>query len=312
MPTLLEQITWAYTPIPAGAGVGYVNLGIGQIGTESPVALVTAGIHGDEGPWGAWAIRKLLAHTSTDELRGTLRVVPVANPLAMQADSRNAPLDMLDLNRSFPGNADGSHTERLASVLTEKALHDVSVVIDLHGGGSWCVNSFAFQMPGGEALSRAFGAPFIVAAPDRTVTLTGYARSQGAQVAAIEMGGRSEEEAQWAERIALGLRRALGIAGVLTPADGIEPLGDSIPVGSTHVLRPSRGGVFLPEVRTADIGTIVAGGTVLGYLLDPVTQEIVETFTAPYQQTALLLLRPTVARLEGGAMTYVVAEPTNQ
>jgi hypothetical protein len=53
----------------------------------------------------------------------------------------------------------------------------------------------------------------------------------------------------------------------------------------------------------------VPQGTLLGTLIDPITQATVETFTAPFAQTAILLLRPMLARIEGGAMTYVIAEP---
>ena len=51
-------------------------------------------------------------------------------------------------------------------------------------------------------------------------------------------------------------------------------------------------------------------GTELGVLRDLWTMEPVETFTAPCPQTALLLLRPHVTVLEGGAMTFVVGRPT--
>ncbi len=308
MSMLLDYIAWQPFSLMAGANIGQMDLMIGEIGEGTPIGLVTAGVHGDEGPWGAWAIRKLLMNINRDELLGTLRIVPVSNPFAMEADARNAPFDTLDLNRQFPGNPDGSHTERLAHLLTEHAVNGADIVIDLHGGGSWCVNAFAFQMPGGEALSQAFDAPFITSAPDRTVTLTGYARSQGATVAAIEMGGRSEVEESWADRIATGLRRALGLAGVLTPVGDLPP-NQSIPVGPSTVLRPSQGGIFLPIARADQVGTIVEKGTVLGHMLHPVTQEIIETFSAPFDQTALMLLRPTMVRLEGGAMTYVIAEP---
>lgn len=307
MTTLFDTMTWERHPIPGMAATGQLQLGVGSVGSGGPVALVTAGIHGDEGPWGAWAIRQLLEMTSPDELLGTLRVVPVANPLAMESDTRNATIDQLDLNRTFPGSATGSYTERVAAALVQHALDGADVVIDLHGGGSWCVNAFAFQFEGGEALSRAFGAPFIVSGPDRNVTLTGYARSKGAKVAAIEMGGRSQFEASWAQRIATGLRRALGIAGVLTPY--AEPAAESLPVGPSTVLRPASGGVFMPRVGADAVGTIVAGGTVLGEVVDPVTQATLETFTAPFPETAIMLLRPMIARIEGGAMTYVVAEP---
>lgn len=308
MDSLLSAVRWKHIPLPTGAATGQINLSIGEVGSDAPVALVTAGVHGDEGPWGAWAIRKLLAQTPLDELSGTLRIVPTANPLAMEADARNAPLDTLDLNRVFPGSDEGSHTERLAAVLVEHAVSSANTVIDLHGGGSWCVNAFAFAFEGSEALSWAFNPPFLMTGPDRTITLTGYARTQGAAVAAVEMGGKSELEDSWADRITLGLRRALGLAGVLTPISAPEAY-DTVHVGESRVLRPSRGGIFVPHLRTRDVGTLVPAGTLFGELLDPFTLEVVERFEAPFAQTAVMLLRPTMTRIEGGAMTYVIAEP---
>ncbi|MHB8624813.1 MAG: succinylglutamate desuccinylase/aspartoacylase family protein [Aggregatilineales bacterium] len=308
MTTLNHSIEWQQIPIGAGAAVSQVNLAVGRVGSGSPTALIAAGVHGDEGPWGAWAIHKLLSTVSTDELRGSLRVVPVANPLAMESDTRNAPLDTLDLNRVFPGSAEGSHTERLAAALVTHGVEGADIVIDVHGGGSWCVNAFAFKFAGSETLAEAVGAPFIAKGVERSVTLTGHARTAfNATVAAIEMGGRSHYENVWAERIASGLRRALGVVGVLTPAPGTAPAATL--VGPSVVLRPSRGGIFMPEVHADMVGAIVPAGTVLGHLLDPVTYQAVETFRAPYPETALLLLRPMIARIEGGAMTYVIAEP---
>ena len=73
--------------------------------------------------------------------------------------------------------------------------------------------------------------------------------------------------------------------------------------------RPARGGVFIPYLRAEHIGTIVPKDTPLGALIDPVTYDVIETFNAPFDQTALMLLRPAIARLEGGAMTYVVSSP---
>ena len=312
MTKLSDAVSWKHYPIPAGTAGGKIDLAVGKVGEGSPEILITAGIHGDEGPWGAWAIRKMLEGATLDELQGTIRIVPVANPLAMEADARGSPLDDLDLNRAFPGNPEGSHTERLADAITRHALRDADSVIDLHGGGSWCVNSFGFQFPGGEDLAHAFQPPIIVDGRLRDSTLTGYARSKGARVTAIEMGGRCSEEEEWADRIARGLRRALGAAGAMTPVPIEAGLPDSVKVGPTKVLRPSRGGIFSPVLRAEAIGTVVAGGTVLGRLLDPVSMETVEVFEAPYPETAVLLLRPRLSVLEGGAMTYVVASPEDE
>lgn len=141
------------------------------------------------GVGGAYAINKLMDSVLVDDLIGTLRIIPVANPLAMEVDSRVSPLDHLDLNRVFPGDHDGSHTERLADLIVKEALDDADVVLDLHGGGSWCVNAFTFVFPGSRDLAEAFEAPFLVEREEREGSLTAYSRSKGVKVVAVEMGG---------------------------------------------------------------------------------------------------------------------------
>jgi hypothetical protein len=94
------------------------------------------------------------------------------------------------------------------------------------------------------------------------------------------------------------------------PSEPYEPrLTETLKVGPTQVLRPSQGGIFSPVLGAKAIGTVIAGGTILGRLLDPVTMETVEVFEAPYPETAVLLLRPRLAVVEEGTMTYVVASP---
>jgi len=242
-------------------------------------------------------------------------VVPVSNPLAMEADARCAPLDVLDLNRVFPGNPTGSHTERLAALLAEHAVAGADVLIDLHGGGSWCVNAFVFRNADAPEIADAFDAPFVVdqgsrAAQMRGMGISGHAKSLGAKTTSVEFGGRSPDEARWAEHLATGLRRALGVIGLLRPDPSLPAAKHkAVLVKPTRVLRPSSGGLLIPEVDHTRIGTLVDEGTLLGTLVDPVTHETIEEFRAPFPRTALLLLRPTMSRLEGGAMTYVVSEP---
>lgn len=312
---LRRSVTWRDFTLAVGAAAGTLNLRIGTVGQGKPVVTVTAGVHGDEGPWSARAIHLLLERTPITDLVGTLCVVPVSNPLAMEADARCAPLDVLDLNRVFPGNPNGSHTERLAALLTEHAVVGADVLIDLHGGGSWCVNAFVFRNAEAPEIADAFDAPFVVdqasrAAQMRGMGIGGHAKSLGAKTASVEFGGRSPDEARWADHLATGLRRALGVVGVLKTDASLPALKHKhILVKPTRVLRPSSGGLLIPAIDHTKIGTLVDEGTLLGTLVDPVTHETIEEFRAPYPRTALLLLRPTMSRLEGGAMTYVVSEP---
>ena len=309
MAGILDHMSWREFPIGVTSAFGTTNLLMGEFGAGGPGVLITAGLHGDEGPWGAWAISKLLEAVDAVDVLGFIRVVPMTNPLAMLEDKRNASVDQLDLNRVFPGNPTGSYSERVAHLLATEALKGVDYVIDLHGGGSWCVNDFVFEVEGGRELSLSFPASFIVKRDIGADSLPGYAKSLGMTVAAVELGGRSQFEADGADRIAGGLLRALCKVAVIDARKTPPPIEPPLPVSGTSVLRPACGGLFVPALDASHIGTLVQGGALLGRMHHPATFAIVEEFRAPYDQTALLLLRPFVAQLEAGAMTYVVSQP---
>jgi len=225
--------------------------------------------------------------------------------MAMEANSRTSSLDALDLNASFPGDPKGSHTQRLANVLAINAVDGADVVLDVHGGGSWNVNCFVYRFPGSHDLADWIGAPFVRDGPDRPTSLTGYARSKGGKGVWIEMGGAGANEEKWADLIATGLRRALGKAGVMTQAN--LPEATSVVGGESLAMRTSAPGLFFPVLREDDVSRVVPEGTIIGHLLDPVTNDIIETYRAPFAKTALCLLRPTLAKIEGGGLVAALA-----
>src|SRR5438105_11734123 len=103
---------------------------------RGPQVLVTAGIHGDEptGPGAAWYLGERLADAP---LTGSVTVIPCVNVLALRASRRLIPGEDTDLNRFFPGRADGCLAERVAAALTGLlAMHDA--LIDVHTA-AWCV-----------------------------------------------------------------------------------------------------------------------------------------------------------------------------
>ena len=90
-----------------------------------------------------------------------------------------------------------------------------------------------------------------------------------------------------------------GVLGHLNPDTGEV---ERIPVGEGSA---PHGVIIGPD----GAAWLTDGGLNAIVRVDPVTHETLEEFRAPYPQTALLLIRPTMSRLEGGAMTYVVSEP---
>src|SRR5579863_5469650 len=99
-----------------------------------PLALITAGVHGDEyeGPAAVFSLSQLL---SPDGVQGTIIAVPVANPAAFAAGTRMHPEDGRNLARTFPGNAKGGPTERLAAAIFGELAAQTEYLIDLHSGG---------------------------------------------------------------------------------------------------------------------------------------------------------------------------------
>ncbi len=73
---------------------------------DGPTVFITAAIHGDELN-GTGAIREIIWREPNRLRRGTLVLIPVANILGFERHSRYLP-DRRDLNRCFPGRADGS------------------------------------------------------------------------------------------------------------------------------------------------------------------------------------------------------------
>ena len=110
--TLELQVARLYTHTPITIPV-HVKCGK----RKGPRLFVSAAVHGDEIN-GVEIIRRLLAHKSLKSLRGTLVAVPVVNVHGLISHSRYLP-DRRDLNRSFPGNENGSLTSRLAKLFTD-------------------------------------------------------------------------------------------------------------------------------------------------------------------------------------------------
>ena len=101
---------------------------------SGPVLSLIAGIHGSEySP--IISMQRLPELLDPQAMAGTLIVVHIANLPAFQGRSIYfGPDDLKNLNRSFPGKADGTVTERIAFTLTEEIMPLSDYLIDIHSG----------------------------------------------------------------------------------------------------------------------------------------------------------------------------------
>ena len=135
--------------------------------SPGPRVVCVAGIHGDE-PEGVTALHELGQELDPSALSGTLVLVHCANPPAFRARTRRTPEDDLDMNRAFPGDRDGTVTERLAHHLLHDIAADADLVVSMHsfGNGSLTVPYVEFGRDSAVAresqtAAEAFGTEYV-------------------------------------------------------------------------------------------------------------------------------------------------------
>lgn len=143
----------------------YIQAHVYRSKNPGPVVLLLGGVHGDEIN-GVEILRKTIELGLLENLsRGTVITIPLLNVFGFINFSREVP-DGKDVNRSFPGNMNGSLASRIARTLTKKILPVVNYAIDFHTGGSSRYNypqiRYSATDKNSLMLAKAFDPPFII------------------------------------------------------------------------------------------------------------------------------------------------------
>jgi N-alpha-acetyl-L-2,4-diaminobutyrate deacetylase len=134
---------------------------------KGPTVLFTGGNHGDEYE-GPIALMKLAQTLDINKISGRVIVIPALNYPAVKAGARLSPLDGKNMNRSFPGDRDGTITDMIADFVQRFILPIADVVIDIHAGGKmmrFLPTTVIHKLPDKNhmdrtiAAAKAFGAP---------------------------------------------------------------------------------------------------------------------------------------------------------
>ena len=269
-----------------------------------PVLGITASIHGDE-YLPIEVVRQVVTQLDPAQLRGTVLAMPVANPLAFEAQTRNVPIDMLNLNRVFPGDPDGWLTEQLAAVIANQFVPQLEYLIDLHAGGAQPTVDYVYIL-NDEGMSRAFGFAALYRPTHRFEgTLSEAALPRGIHNMVVEMGGGMLADEPYIKR---GVRGVFNVLKYFKMLPG-EPEGipaEQTVVTEMSVIRPHFGGLLYPRLMLKDVGTIVPQGTLLGMVVNPYTFETLEEFRAPFERSLMILLRGAITKVHPGDYAYML------
>ncbi|MSO93029.1 MAG: deacylase [Rhodospirillales bacterium] len=285
---------------------------------DGPRVLLMAGNHGDE--WeGQVTLIKLARELKASNIRGRVIILPGANAPAVRAGRRTSPLDFDgegNLNRLFPGDANGSPTPMIAHFITSELLPLADVVFDLHSGGSSLDYIPSAEMKKTDDkkinqlqmdLLRAFGAPvgnIGEVFDDRT--FSGTCKRLGVAFVSTELGGTGTVSPRALAVGEKGVRRCLKLLGTLSKNYKVEEAPPTRLVyvgGSDYYSYAPDEGLFEPYV---DLGAEVKKGQPAGAVQFPETPWR-EAVVVRFQRAGLVLCKRIGGRVQRGDCVFHLA-----
>jgi len=303
------EIKSGYLSVPEKDGIGTViPLTIINGQREGKILALVAGVHGYEYP-PILALYRLKKMIDPQSLSGTLILVHVANlPAFQKRIIYYNPDDWQNLNRVFPGDPQGTISQRIAYILTEEVVKKCDFLIDLHcGDGNEALIPYCYWMLSGDEkadeISRkivlAFGIKYIIIDKSRTKDIahskylgnTAILHSKPAITTESGYLGKTDEESV--------IRNIKGILSVMKLFKMIEgkPEFVSDPVWIDHyeVIYSNSDGLFYPQTK---MGYYVNKGEKVGYVTDYLGN-VKEELRAPFSGIILYIIyTPPVSKGE--------------
>jgi N2-acetyl-L-2,4-diaminobutanoate deacetylase len=221
IPWSRDESSWGSIPMP----LTVIKNGKG------PTVLFTGANHGDEYE-GPVALCKLRTSLEAADVQGRVIIVPALNLPAFRAGKRTSPIDGGNMNRAFPGNANGTITEMIADFITTQLIARADIVVDIHAGGR-SMNLLpmsiihdlpdAAQMADTLAALKAFGAPYgmILTELDAVGMIDTVVEDAGKVFVSTELGGGATSTVETIAIAELGIMNILKHAGVVAGAPDI-------------------------------------------------------------------------------------------
>ncbi|MDB6181399.1 N(2)-acetyl-L-2,4-diaminobutanoate deacetylase DoeB [Paracoccus fistulariae] len=195
---------------------------------DGPTALLTGGNHGDEYE-GPIALQQLAWQIEPADISGRVIIVPYMNYPAFRAGTRVSPIDQVNLNRAFPGRADGTPSQKIANYFNDVLVPMADIVLDYHSGGKtldflpYAAAHYlddADQQQRCVAAMQAFAAPYsmMMLEIDAVGMFDTAVENQGKVFVTTELGGGGTATARSAQIAIRGARNLLRHSGILSGA----------------------------------------------------------------------------------------------
>lgn len=282
-------------------------------GGDGPRVALVSGIHGDEleGLYVAHRVARWLEEHPA-ALEGRVDLLPAVNPLGLDTLERTLPTHEVDLNRNFPGHADGLLPQRLTHAVTS-ALEGAALVIDIHA------SSIQLREIPQIRINRAFGPGLLPLARRMNMdviwlhdavtvldaTLAHSLNGRGVPCLVAELGVGMRVTPAYGEQMLAGLLATWQHLGVIAADVPLVPC-DHVPMVATdhnvRYLNAPTSGLFVPTVQH---WTAVSRDEPLGHIVSPFRGGVLAEVVSPCNGV-LFTLREYPLVYEGSLMARIV------
>jgi predicted deacylase len=277
-----------------------------------PVLALIAGTHGYEYT-SIVALPRVLARLDPARMTGSVILVHMANPPAFYGRRIYFNPDGKNLNRVYPGRAEGTQTERIAAAITREVIDPATHLVDMHCGDGneslrpyayWQVTGDAKMDAAGKEMALAFGLDHIVIDRERpkdaakSLYTANTAVLRGKPAITAESGGMGLTDGASVGAQEAGAMSVINHLGIMeAPSVRVDK---PIFIDRSQVVTAPATGVFVPAVEKMQS---VAAGTLLGRIHDPFGAVLREV-RAPFAGEVLYVLgTPPVT--EGEPVAFV-------
>jgi len=279
------QKVYGVLKVPAGSDAGYdMPVVVIHGARPGPVLAVASGAHGSEYA-SIIAVEMLIDAVKPDAVAGTLILLPIINVPSFERSTPHVnPTDNKSMNRFYPGDPNGTQTDRASYLITKEVVDQCDHLIDLHGGdldenlrpySYWTVTGNQKQDDFSRAMVLAFGLDHIIISADRPKDpkasrfLENTASTRGKPSFTAEAGRSGPVEIGDAAKLSAGVRNVMAhlkMGGTIA-----APVRNPVWVEKIVSLTADRDGMFHP---TVDRDARVAKGAKVGVVTDYVNRPL--------------------------------------
>jgi len=235
---------------------------------SGPTLCLVAAIHGDELN-GIEIVRRVLYDLDPSELSGKVIGVPIVNLQGFQQGNRYLP-DRRDLNRHFPGKADGHVAERFAHALFSQVVRHCDMLVDIHTGSLRRTNLPQLRAdmnnPEVATFTGGFDRIAVVHSTGTRGMLRTAALAMGITAVTMEAGESLRIQQHQIKAGVNSLHSLMEKQGMISR---LFTWGDPEPIYyDSYWIRAEYGGILSSKIT---LGAQVIKGQVLGVVTDPIT-----------------------------------------